>query len=78
MYQEDVTRLIKTLETMDKCPDLLEILETYLQRKGEVNFTDTTTLTPHLESIGNAQDHISWLHFMEGDIAHKMVSHQAL
>ena len=78
LYQEDVTALIKTLETMDTCPDLLESLETYLKRKGEVTFTDTTTLKPHLDSIGRAQDRIAWLHFMEGKISHEMVSHQAL
>ena len=52
LYQEDVTALINTLETMDTCPDLLESLETYLKRKGEVTFSDTTTLNPHLDSIG--------------------------
>ena len=78
LYQEEVTALINTLETMDTCPDLLESLETYLTRKGEVTFADTTTLKPHLEAIGRAQDRIAWLHFMEGKISHEMISHQAL
>ena len=76
LYQEDVLALIQTLDKMDTCPDLLGCLETYLQRKGEVSFTETTSSAPHLESIGLAQDRISWLHFMEGKISHEMVSYQ--